>query len=811
MRKLGFLFALFCATLLSCTNSPVQDTDSAVWNNPPFERAAFSRHNGGYEFVIEQVILGETETTVRMKVCGYEQRYFTFAPGTTLLSDGQSYKMLSADGLIPGQFTPIGKTKQHSVTLHFEPLPADANTFDLIEAAGDPGAFNIYGIHRYNPDVLKLAGTNWRNERTGDWVISFMDDYVIYAEKLWKYDDKLQDNCESAQIIRMSCYGEQATVKIGAMKNGIRRIKVDIPGASKSYKCNLLESKYIADYPVKSRHNFKLTDYGYEKIDSVTISGVLIGPDRSDATFTVDVIDAVQGENPKYMFKSDERGYFTVTFPLANTSAAMFRQSIGSAPVDMFVEPGQSYFVYQDEYKDRIYVMGRKPRLQNEIQAFYHEVFSYPDRMDESAFANDIEGYLGYVIDWREKHFAQLDSILEAHPSLSEAFVDMAHTVCNINVYEWIGQSRFYNTENMFQFPDVMLDFICRDMKVNSIKPYSLVYAFNYFLRDFQQGLTQKAEAHMAVTASTIINYAIDHHLLDLTADEEKDLRWYAQFDEQVRTLSEKFQNDIQRLSDTLQILYAGQEEELERVYNMGQDKGMWDYVNDYAREAFLSVKFETLTHKLDSMEFEKSFKDMVITHFFINEMTNERHSVKPEMIAAFDSIVTYKPCQDAVHALNYKYLELEGVDLASLGNQVSAQELTQMSDGQAILRKITEPYRGKIIYIDVWGSWCHPCMENLANAGELKKALKDYDIVYLYLANNTAEDAWKTIIKEYNLAGPDCVHYNLPPDQQAMVEQYLKVEGYPTYRVLNRHGALMEGSCSPANLPALKKLLNKL
>ncbi|MBR5707638.1 MAG: hypothetical protein IKX55_08750 [Bacteroidaceae bacterium] len=811
MRILNYLFAILFATVLSCTGSPVQDSDPTVWNFPPTDSVSFSRNNGGYEFIVDQVVLGQTETTVRMKVCGYSDRLFTFAPRTTLKADGRSYKMLSVDGVTPGVFTTIGKSKIHPVTFHFEPLPADANTFDLLEAEGDPRAFNIYGIHRYDPGVLKLAGTNWRSERTGDWVISFMDDYVIYGQKLWQYDDKLQDNCASAQIIRMSCDGEQATVKIGAMKNGFRRIKVDIPGASMSYKCSLLESRNIADFPVKSRHNFKLTDYGYEKIDSVTISGVLIGPDRSDATFTVDVIDAVQGENPKYAFKSDERGYFTVTFPLANTSDAMFRQSNGSAPVSLFVEPGQSYFVYQDEYKDRIYVMGRKSRLQNEIQAFYHEVFSYPDRIDESPFANDLDGYLAYVIDWREKIFAQLDSILDAHPSLSEAFVDMAHTVCNINAYQEIGQSRFLNTENMYVLPDNMLDFICRDMKVNSIKPYSLVYSFNYFLRDFHQGLTQKAQAHLAVTASTIINYAIDNHLLDLTADEEKDLRWYAQFDEQARTLSEKFQNDIQRLSDTLSALYAGQEKELERVYKMGQEKGMWDYVNDYARVKLLSVRFETLTHKLDSMELEKSFKDMVITHFFINEMTNERHSVKPEMIAAFDSIVTYKPCQDAVHAMNYKYLELEGVDLASLGNQVSADELAQMSDGQAILRKITEPYRGKIIYIDVWGSWCHPCMENLANAGELKKALKDYDIVYLYLANNTAQDVWKTIIKEYNLAGPDCVHYNLPPDQQAMVEQYLKVEGYPTYRVLNRHGALMDGSYSPLNLQALKKLLDKL
>ena len=235
------------------------------------------------------------------------------------------------------------------------------------------------------------------------------------------------------------------------------------------------------------------------------------------------------------------------------------------------------------------------------------------------------------------------------------------------------------------------------------------------------------------------------------------------------------------------------------------------EYFNEYAQKIAYDKEFHYVVDALDSLGFEKRLNEIFLTHYLVSEITSSRHSAPAAIIAQFDSIVTYKPCVDAVHAQNEKYQALENVDLASLGNVVSGQEIAAMSDGEAILRKITEPYRGKIVYIDVWGSWCHPCLENLKHAGELKEALKDFDIVYLYLASSTTENAWKGVIKEYNLAGPDCVHYNLPGNQQALVEQFLKVEGYPTYRLLNRNGALLDVSCHPGNLPALIETLKKL
>jgi hypothetical protein len=85
---------------------------------------------------------------------------------------------------------------------------------------------------------------------------------------------------------------------------------------------------------------------------------------------------------------------------------------------------------------------------------------------------------------------------------------------------------------------------------------------------------------------------------------------------------------------------------------------------------------------------------------------------------------------------------------------------------------------------------------------------LKDYDIVYLYLANRSSEESWKNVIKEYNVTGDNVVHYNLPAEQQTAIERFLGVNGYPTYKLIDRYGNILDVNADPRDLNALEFLL---
>ena len=54
-------------------------------------------------------------------------------------------------------------------------------------------------------------------------------------------------------------------------------------------------------------------------------------------------------------------------------------------------------------------------------------------------------------------------------------------------------------------------------------------------------------------------------------------------------------------------------------------------------------------------------------------------------------------------------------------------------------------------------------------------------------------------------------MHYNLPEEQQSAVENFLKVNGYPTYRLIDRNGNLLDVNADPRNLDALENLIKAL
>ncbi|MBO4772014.1 MAG: hypothetical protein J5595_05715, partial [Bacteroidales bacterium] len=88
---------------------------------------------------------------------------------------------------------------------------------------------------------------------------------------------------------------------------------------------------------------------------------------------------------------------------------------------------------------------------------------------------------------------------------------------------------------------------------------------------------------------------------------------------------------------------------------------------------------------------------------------------------------------------------------------------------------------------------------------------LKDYDLVYLYLCNRSSDKSWKNVIKQYNLTGDNIVHYNLPEAQQSAIEHFLGVTGYPTYKLIDRNGDVLNVNVDPRDLESLAKLLEQM
>ena len=51
-------------------------------------------------------------------------------------------------------------------------------------------------------------------------------------------------------------------------------------------------------------------------------------------------------------------------------------------------------------------------------------------------------------------------------------------------------------------------------------------------------------------------------------------------------------------------------------------------------------------------------------------------------------------------------------------------------------------------------------------------------------------------------------MHYNLPAAQQKAIENYLKVNSFPTYKLLDQQGNLLDINADPRDLEKFEALL---
>ena len=137
-----------------------------------------------------------------------------------------------------------------------------------------------------------------------------------------------------------------------------------------------------------------------------------------------------------------------------------------------------------------------------------------------------------------------------------------------------------------------------------------------------------------------------------------------------------------------------------------------------------------------------------------------------------------------------------KGIDSYSIPSENQVSGLTFLNSnsrndkGQFLTNLIQNKYKGKVVYVDFWATWCSPCLQEFPHSKLLHDKLSQLDIVFLYVCSDSEEKAWKKVIEHYNLKGD---HILLNNDQFSYIRKEYQIPGFPTYLIFNKNGQLAD------------------
>ena len=638
-----------------------------------------------------------------------------------------------------------------------------------------------------------LTDTKWRNETTGDWDIAFFENFAVYDCKFWDYDSVNERGDRFDITLRSNGYS--LPVQIDKEKKGKRNIQID---QNKPQPYSSITSQFVPYYP-KSDVSTELIDNGYSHIDTITIVGWLKNMpenERAAGAFEIYYDNIFQNGQTMVCSKIDSIGCFTVKVPVINSHELFLRH--GSTSISTVFEAGETYFLLHDFNTDQQLFMGRNSMLQNMYlahQDFFGRIApAMQGGPQHGPYGSFDEFYKDSEKFWTEIN-SGLDSLIKEHPTLSPKYTNYLRHQWDMTKARNLAQAANYLPDH--KLPKAALDEIVEKYWKHLPRPYTAYCGEIFSLRIhlLQQFMTQNG---FDASYTTFKEITKDKEL-DISASHRETIEKYLSMIDDFRNKTEGLssQEEIQKVAQDFQ---TENQSIMQEMQSLMEDAKMRDLITE--RNFAISMDYPTAI--LDSIGADRDMKDFFVGLNSTAMISGSNHSLSPALMEMAEKRISLPIVKDGLRELNQKYLDIENK------NQQSIQS-SGMSLGESLFRKFAEPYKGKIILVDFWGTWCVPCMQALSKSQEEYQRLSPYDIVYMYFANNSPEAKWKDAIEQNQIKGDNVVHFNLEPTEQKAIEQYFQVNSFPSYYLIDKAGNLLPYKVDARDLNNLARLLENM
>lgn len=170
----------------------------------------------------------------------------------------------------------------------------------------------------------------------------------------------------------------------------------------------------------------------------------------------------------------------------------------------------------------------------------------------------------------------------------------------------------------------------------------------------------------------------------------------------------------------------------------------------------------------------------------------------------AIGAVVIALTCVIAYGATRYLRKELFPVELGSRAPDFKAFTLDSIPR-----QKTLADYRGRVLMINVWATWCLPCRVEMPSIEALHKAYgpKGLKVVAVSIDDPGTEEAIRAFAKQYGLT------FEILHDAKGAITDAYDITGYPETFIIGKDGVIRKKlmSATDWNSPEARALVDRL
>lgn len=500
--------------------------------------------------------------------------------------------------------------------------------------------------------------------------------------------------------------------------------------------------------------------------------------------------DLITGKDVIIPISKDSIGDFSVTFPVNGYQEMQLTQGIKMGDDirfdkifvgRFFAKPGDVMdfdYKWLKDYTTMNTFKGNMANSNNRLENYYSSLnealvssdlvpFESLDSLksgDYVPFKQLLAAQLKKVLDFNTKYFSatNADPFLKTQMDLDSKYLAGSHLLMAL-----------YRTKekdpNLLQFLDSI------GAPLNNQKAYGN-FRYKRFLNGYYQFLLRETfatEKKVFVGVKDLARYLLKEHI-EFSEDEKALCR------KMLDTVNKASNEDTQYFTET---------------YFMKFD-------SEYLTTFKMKATFDMIASNKD-----RFIKDVFLTRLLREKLENNQLVNINSLIPDYKALVRDNPVKKLFlkdYQLAYDRLYKSKLSPKSILND--AKKLPP----NALLKTILEKYKGKVVYLDVWATWCVPCLSGMANSKKLRNQFIGKDVVFLYLCiSSPTESSWQNLIAGHNIEGE---HYFLNNAQSAEVGREFNISYIPRYLIVDKEGkvANVEGPSSAKAVTEIEKLLLK-